>query len=596
MCGIAGEVRCDQSPVDVDALLAMSEAMHERGPDGAGLWQAPEGDVALAHRRLAIIDLSERGAQPMTSADGGVVVVFNGEIYNHSELRREYESRGAHYHSGSDTETLLHGYALDGPAFVRRLRGMFAFALWDRRQRRLVMARDPFGIKPLYYVQDGSRLRFASQVKALLAGGYSRDVDPAGLVSFYLWGYVIEPHTFYRGIRALPAGCVLLFQAESGPRVERYCDPLDALRGSDVSDTEVGSLHEALLDSVRYHLLADVPVGMFLSAGIDSGTLAALVTECAPAQEVQAVTLGFAEYAGTERDEVPLARKTAATYGMQHEVVEYGRADFEQDRAHLLAAMDQPTVDGVNTYFVANAMAARGFKAALSAVGGDEMFGGYPSFRQVPRLARWIPPVPRILGRATRHLLAPIVNRFSSSKYAGVLEYGGSVSGAYLLRRALFMPWEIPSLIGEEITAEGLEALDVFGSLDALIQGIESPYDQVMALEYAVYMRNCLLRDADWAGMAHGLEIRTPLVDHVLFATLLAIRRARRGFPFSKQEFASTPRHPLTAEHRNRSKTGFNVPVREWMMGDKFTGSHTRGLRPWAHALAKLLQRGDHNG
>jgi asparagine synthase (glutamine-hydrolysing) len=597
MCGLAGTYTYDRRPVDTDALLRMREAMRARGPDGAGLWSDQAHGIALAHRRLAILDLSERAAQPMALADRQLQIVFNGEIYNHPELRAWCEARGARYVSDSDTETLLHLYALEGRSFVKRLRGMFAFALWDGQIGSLLLARDPFGIKPLYYAAEKDQFRFASQVKALLAGGVDATPSPAGVVSFYLWGYVTEPHTWHKAIRALPSGCTLRLDMNGQQRIERYADPLDVLRGAPLATPEVGSLRDAMMDSVRHHLLADVPVGVFLSAGIDSGTLCALMRECQPQGEIRGVTLGFAEYAGTPHDEAPLARETAARYACHQDVIEYGREDFERDRTHLLMAMDQPTVDGVNTYFVSKATAQAGLKVALSGVGGDELFGGYPSFRQIPQIAQRLRRVPQTLGKAMRVAIAPIVARFTSPKYAGLLEYGSTVSGAYLLRRALFMPWEIAGIVGDDVAAEGLAALDIMGELDSITQGINSPYAQVMALEHAIYLKNCLLRDADWAGMAHSLEIRTPLVDAHLFSQLASLRcvtnAPRWKHPlgtdfFNKRDWALTPSKPLPVSQVDRAKSGFTVPVRKWLAMDGQANDHEmRGLRGWAMNLAR---------
>ena len=568
----------------------MRESMVSRGPDGSGTWLSDQADVGLAHRRLAILDLSERAAQPMASRDGTVQVVFNGEIYNHPELRRWAEARGAVYRTTSDTETLLHLYELAGDDFVSRLRGMFAFALWDTRRHKLLLARDPFGIKPLYYSGNAQGLRFASQTRALLAGGVDGARSPAGVASFFLWGYVTEPHTWYSNIHTLPAGSLMRWHPGSEPEIENYRDPLTPLREPEDAAHDAPSLRSALLESVEHHLLSDVPVGVFLSAGVDSGTLLSLAGERVDRRSIRAVTLAFDEYAGTPSDEAPVARAIAQLYEASHQVVTYSRGDFLHERAALLSAMDQPTIDGTNTYFVSRATAQAGLKVALSGLGGDELFGGYPSFRQVPALTRRLNWVPERLGRATRRILEPLVSRLTSPKYAGLLEYGADISGAYLLRRALFMPWELPGVMGEEAAAEGLGELDVLSTLEAVTTGIVAPHDQVMALELSVYLRNCLLRDADWAGMAHSLEIRTPLVDVELFAQLAALRRKMGGAAWSKHDLASAPTQPLPAEIIARPKTGFNVPVREWLLYETDNGgvqrSPERGRRSWARAVA----------
>jgi asparagine synthase (glutamine-hydrolysing) len=586
MCGLTGIRNYAGGGIDVDALVRMQESMRSRGPDGAGLWCDHQRGIGLAHRRLAIIDLSERAAQPMGLEEAQLQVVFNGEIYNHQELRAWCKSRGAHYVTDSDTETLLHLYALEGEQFVRRLRGMFAFALWDGRTRTLLLARDPFGIKPLYYTNDGRELRFASQVKSLISGGADDRISPAGLASFFLWGYVTEPHTWHSAVRAVPSGSMMVFRADGQFTIKSYSNPLDQLRQSQEPAAESSSLRDAVLGSVKHHLLADVPVGLFLSAGLDSGTLCALVAECTDPASVRGITLGFDSYAGTRNDEAPLANVLAKHYGCRHQVVRYRRGDFEGAGDQLITAMDQPTVDGVNTYFVSKAASAAGLKVALSGVGGDELFGGYPSFTQVPRLARMLCRVPRSAGRAMRALCAPIVSKITSPKHAGLLEYGGSVTGAYLLRRALFMPWEIASVIGPDLALAGLEELDVLGSLERVIHDIDSPYAQVMALEHSIYLKNCLLRDSDWAGMAHSLEIRTPLVDATLFAQLAYVRH--HGLTYTKGDWAETPSRRLPEEVRNRPKTGFTVPIREWLDNSDCRGAQERGRRGWARRVARF--------
>lgn len=283
MCGIAGIFAYGDKapPIDPAELRRVRDRMAARGPDGAGEWLSPDGRVGLAHRRLAIIDLSEAGAQPMVDPATGNVIVFNGEIYNYRALRRELEARGAVFRSQSDTEVLLALYRCFGPGMLPKLRGVYAFALWDAKEQGLFLARDPFGIKPLYYADDGRTLRFASQVKALLAGGgVDTTPDPAGHVGFFLWGHVPEPFTLYRGIQALPAGTALWVARDGQRRLHLFFDLPRELANTSADGTPPKSwaearerLREALLDSVRHHLVAHVPVGVFLSAGKDSATV-----------------------------------------------------------------------------------------------------------------------------------------------------------------------------------------------------------------------------------------------------------------------------------------------------------------------------------
>jgi len=584
MCGLAGIFHRDGATIDNAALLRMRESMHVRGPDGAGLWLDPAGGIGLAHRRLAILDLSERGAQPMASADGRYHVVFNGEIYNHPELRGWCAARGARYVSGSDTETMLHLYALQGAEMLPRLRGMFAFALWDKIERTLLLARDPLGIKPLYYADLGKTLAFASQVKALQAGGFGLGLDAAGVVSFLLFGYVLEPHTIDAGIRTLPAGHALLVKPGQAARTWCFRDALAPLR-EPVSREQAlfPDLLSAVRDSVRHHLLSDVPVGLFLSAGMDSTALCALASQAQPRPELRAVTLGFDEYAGLHDDEVPGASTVAQRCGVEHRVVRVRREDFAGEYERILRAMDQPSVDGVNTYMVSRAAAQQGLKVALSGVGGDELLGSYPSYRQVPRMAAALHWLPKWLGVPARELLRRVLPRRLSPKYAGIVEWGRDVPDAYFLRRALFMPWELPHLIDADMARQGLRELALRERLHEIVRGIRTPFDQVMALETSIYMRNCLLRDADWAGMAHSLEIRTPLADADLYENVIALRRMP-DVPLTKSDLRQQlgTLDCLDPGLLERRKTGFNVPVREWLLATPSSEDQAHGLRTWA--------------
>ncbi len=581
MCGINAifAYSPDAASVSRDEVVRVRDAMTIRGPDGDGLWLSDDGRVGLGHRRLAIIDLSPQGAQPMASADGMVRITYNGEIFNYRELRAELEAEGRQFVSQSDTEVMLQLYERDGPAMVERLRGMFALVLWDERRRGLLLARDGFGIKPLYYADNGRSVRVASQVKALLAGA-AIDTTPeaAGHAGFFLFGYVPEPHTLYRGIRSLPAGSTLWIDADGARSPETYFDLSKTLATAPIADVD---LRDALSDSIRHHLVADVPVGVFLSAGLDSTTITGLAAANHGAG-LDTMTLGFDAYRGTANDEVPLAETVAEHYGTRHHTRWVDGDEFRDHLPDLLTAMDQPTIDGVNVYFVAREAAALGLKVAMSGLGGDEMFGGYDTFRQVPGLVRnlgWIPGIGTI-GAGIRTLAAPVMKPFMSPKYAAVFEYAGGYGDAYMLRRGLFMPWELPDLIGPDLARQGLADLDHRQRLAATVDGVEGAARRVTALESAWYMRSQLLRDADWAGMAHSLEIRVPLVDPFLFRRL-APALGRPGGP-DKQAMASTPMPPLPDAVRRRPKTGFAIPVQDWLQGPN---AQERGLRGWARQV-----------
>lgn len=585
MCAISGifGYRNDSPPVSAPELRKVRDSMLARGPDGSGEWISANRRVGLANRRLAIIDMTDAGAMPMRSDDGRVVITFNGEIYNHRELRAGLEAKGVRFRSRSDTEVLLELYRERGTGMLEMLRGMFAFAIWDESLQALFVARDHFGIKPLYYADDGRTLRFASQVKALLAGdGIDSRTSGAGLAGFYLWGSVPDPFTLYRGIRAVGAGTMMWVERGRGASTRRYFSVSHELGRADHAppvnrDEMRARLATALASSVRSHLVSDVPVGLFLSSGIDSSTIAAVAQESA-IEPLRSITLGFREYAGTENDEVPLAELVARRFGTKHRSCLIEATELAEEGDRLRSAMDQPSIDGVNTYFVSRQAARAGLKVALSGTGGDELFGGYPSFRQIPRAARRLGHIPmsRSLGKLFRLATTPWLGHFTSPKYAGLLEYGGSYGGLYLLRRGLFMPWELPRVMDPDLAREGWRELQPVARLDRKVERIESEHAKVAAMELRMYLRNQLLRDADWAGMASSVEIRVPLVDIDLFRTV--VPWLGLSDPPTKLDLAAAGPTLLPREVTERRKTGFSIPVESW------TGA-SRGLRGWARSL-----------
>lgn len=605
------------SPIDRAELMRTRDHMTARGPDGTGTWIADDRRIGFGHRRLATIDPTDAAAQPMVSADGKLIVAFDGEINNYRQLRGRLETRGYVFRTRSDTEVLLHLYAQKGAAMVHDLRGMFAFSVWDTGRRTLFLARDPFGIKPLYYADDGCTFRFASQVKALLAGGaVSHDPDPAGQVGFYLLGSVPEPFTTYREVRSLPAGTTLVVDQLGAGEPQRYhsiaqvyCDAEAQSRRVPVQDEAetMAEVREALRDSVRRHLVADVPVGAFLSAGVDSGALVGLMRD-AGRDDIQTVAIAYDELRGRPEDEAPLAEEIARRYGTRHTTRVITRAEFEADLPRITEAMDQPSIDGINAWFMAKATREAGLKVVVSGLGGDELFGGYPSFRAIPsgvrRLA--VPASVPLLGKLARLAAGPLVRSVGANpQSAGMLELGGSYAGAYLLRRGLFMPWELGQVLPAEAVVEGLRRLAPLRLIAGVLKPCpRSPHARVATLEASLYMRNQLLRDADWASMAHSIQVRVPLVDRILLRRVAAAAQVMHrpwagswtnswaGIP--KTALAFSPRIPLPDPVLTRPRTAFSTPIADWLQPRNPpvpipSGSRVRRPVHWSRRWAERL-------
>jgi asparagine synthase (glutamine-hydrolysing) len=597
MCGIAGVSSTpDASEASAfDAVRQMTARMSKRGPDADGLWSGQR--VVLGHRRLAILDLDARANQPMISADSRYTIVFNGEIYNFRELRRELEADGVAFRTTSDTEVLLTLFAREGERMLPRLRGMFAFAIWDADSRELFLARDPYGIKPLYYARTRHGLVFASQVKALLVSGLvSAEHEPAGWAGFYLWGSVPEPWTLFRDVFALPAGHCLRVRGGVAEAPACWHDIRSHWQGEgrETSTQDLRErVREAVSDSVRAHLVSDVPVSVFLSGGIDSAIVAGIASELGA--RVQGITIGFEEFGGQHDDEVPVARAIAAQYGLPHHVRMVSRAEFEQDIPRIFDAMDQPSVDGVNTWFASKAAAERGYKVALSGIGGDELFCGYSSFREVPRhaaLGRVLASVPGAKA-LLRGPCAALAKLRSQPKFAGVPDFFSSLEGVYFLRRGLFLPIELPALMGPDMARIGLARVHGFPFGTSSVQARNSAA-AVGQLESTHYLRNQLLRDSDWASMGHSLELRTPLVD----ATLLeALGPFMLGFAngVGKTILAQATKKPPLHSTVNRPKAGFSLPMATWLAQatDKRAWADLPLLAPqgtpWARRWARVV-------
>jgi asparagine synthase (glutamine-hydrolysing) len=560
VCGICGIVRAGGRAVDHGVLAAMSDALIHRGPDSGG--EVVLGEAGLAARRLAIIDL-EGGDQPIANEDGRVVVVQNGEIYNHAELRAELEAAGHRFKTPhSDTEVLVHLYEQHGPRFAERLRGMFAVAVWDAERRRLVLARDRFGIKPLYY-RDGEDFAFASELKALRRlPDLSTEVDLDALEAFLAFNAIHGPRTIFRAVRKLPPGHVLVREGDGVARIERYADERPAVEHRDEPwEALADELRERLRDSVRAHLVADVPVGVLLSGGVDSSALAALAAEHGP---VSTFSIGFTEKAFSE---VELARTIAQRYGTDHhELI------VEPDAVELLptiaAAFDEPFADSsaLPTYLVSE-LAAKHVKVALSGEGGDELFGGYETYVADQLALR--------TGGAGR-LLSPLAEALPSGSGRVPLDYKLKrfTRAAHLPPLERHHGWK--EIFSPDARAELLRAdrrgtedpLDVYRARWAETEGADT-LARLQDVDRAIYLVDDLLVKTDRMSMAHSLELRVPFLDPVVAELALALPPAARIRGFAKKRLLRSAVEPLVGREIARGrKKGFSIPAAAWLRGE----------------------------
>ncbi len=566
MCGIAGIWTSSSKEPLRPAAETMTAAMIHRGPDDGGLeiFSAGGGWLALGARRLAIQDISQAGHQPMYDSETGNWVVYNGEIYNFPALRVELEKRGVRFQSRTDTEVLLRGYAVWGARAIPRLRGMFAFALWDAVEKQLILCRDPMGVKPLYYAEIASTFLFASEVRALMASGLvPRQLCHQGLLDYLALGAVQDPHTMFEGVRALPAGHYAVWK-EQKLGLHQYWSLRQCFQSSPEALPEpreiVDRVHATLATAVGLRLISDAPIGTFLSGGLDSSTVTALAAQQST-QPIRTVSVLFPEQAFSEQRYVEQVRRR---YGTEHTEIRLSHQDFARLLPHAIQAMDQPTFDGVNTYVVSGQARNAGLKVALSGVGGDELFGGYSSFTRVPRLRmirRWLPAPLRKPASAIICRLGRDTDR--ARKLSRWLEAGPGLDGnAEILCRELFGP------IDRQRLAPGLPIFPIAnGARDDELLDLDD-FNAISFFELSYYLRNVLLRDTDVMGMAHGLEVREPLLDQHLVQLLAALPgRLKQNGGGHKALLVEAMRDALPQEILHRSKMGFTFPFARWLRG-----------------------------
>jgi asparagine synthase (glutamine-hydrolysing) len=582
MCGISGVIgRIDET--NRAALKRMNDAMSHRGPDGEGFWESSSGDggwgAMLAHRRLSILDLTNAAAQPMLDATTGNVVVLNGEIYNYVELRKALVSAGHNFQSTGDTAVMLRALSIDGRHAIRTLRGMFAFAFWNVHDRSLVIARDPLGIKPLYIAQNADprgtwSLAFASEVRAILASGLlgKPRLNPLAAASVIWNGFMVAPQTAVQQIESVMPGELRIYDTRGVERDrENYWTPAGRGQAAPVDERE---LAQVLQESVHLHLASDVPLGVFLSGGVDSSAVANLAQKAA-GDRVNTFTLNFAE---AEFSEGAVARRVAEAIGTQHQELILTEAHFIDKLDAALDSLDQPTFDGLNSYYMSHAVREAGFKVAMVGSGGDELFGGYTTFRDLPKLmrwsrsARWLPASVRIaLGRAVASVMQSSGGAFPPqtrwAKLPHMLTCGEDPLALYQLAYALFVPASQRQLLGSR-----LDYAFVDGLPDEMRTRLRSEIDSsellsaIGRLERNLFLGERLLRDTDATSMSASIEIRLPLVDQVLVENVERLPNKNRFEPIGKK--AALRRIGLAGlnpELFDRSKSGFVLPYDRWL-------------------------------
>ncbi|MEY2490046.1 MAG: hypothetical protein QOC70_1988 [Verrucomicrobiota bacterium] len=536
MCGIAVHFSLNGPAKPLDLQL-----IRHRGPDSSGEWTSPDGRCWLGSTRLAIVDLSPTGAQPMTDAATGNVIVANGEIYNHRALRSQL-GPNVDWKGTSDTETLLQAYARWGHEVLDHLKGMFAFAIYDAGREELVLARDRLGIKPLYYKMDANGLRAASEVKVLVAGE-SPGITAQAISGYLQWGACPERNLLFSDLRVLPAGHVMTIARQGEIKTRRYWPSRRVFVSS--TDNVLRRVRDLIDQAVDEHLLSDVPVASFLSGGIDSSIVTAVAAQKLE-KKLQTFSVGFdlAEF-----DETVVAQEVAERYRTEHHRIQLSEEEVIHSVTEAVAKLDLPSVDAINTYIVSRAVAAHGVKVALSGLGGDELFGGYPSFRDVPRL-KLVAGLPRPL-RSILGSVAGLGDRLADIP---------ARAGAGELAR-----WRRRFFTDDMIRRAGLPAAPV--PFECPIE-LPDDFARVSWAELTGYMRRMLLRDADQMSMAVSLELRVPFLDHELVEYVLGLpEAAKKRYPSPKGLLVEACRDLLPPSVYRRAKAGFVLPMKVWMLG-----------------------------
>lgn len=560
------------------SVRAMCQALRHGGPDDEGIWVEKEANLVLGHRRLSLLDLSEAGHQPMEYGDGRYAVTFNGEVYNYPALKEELVSLGHRFRSQSDTEVILAAFAEWGTASFARLNGMFSFALFDKEAGELYLVRDLMGIKPLYYALRHETVVFASEVRAFAHAPVPYEDQPNWPVYLMAYGYLPEPVTTLKAVKPLPKGSFLKFDTRSGKTGVQLYDTLSFFEKDTTRRTAITEIRTALTAAVRRHLLSDAPLGVFTSGGVDS-SIVTLLASGQSGRRLNSLSLYFREEAYSEKAYQDLLLARVASVHYQHQLSE---AEFHFNLPEVVEAMDLPSCDGINTWFISKMAKEAGLKAVLSGVGGDELFGGYPSFQRIG-IANLLQAFPSAALRSGRYGAAKKIRRLVYLSLNGT-------KGQYLFLRGIFTPDRIARYLGldeSEVWAV-LEEEPVLPGIGHLSEGNRASW-----MELNLYMQNQLLRDADIMSMAHGVEIRVPFLDKDFVKLALSLPSlVKYAGPFPKQALIDAFGDLLPPAIWQRKKMGFSFPFAEWLKEDEWARSKLQSGGKASIGLLRAFDRG----
>jgi asparagine synthase (glutamine-hydrolysing) len=569
MCGIAGLLDFDNLSENPGRILrTMLDSIRHRGPDDRGeeLISNENGPTLhLGHQRFSIIDLSPGGHQPMPNDDKSLWLSTNSEIYNYRELREEL-SDTFRFNSQSDTEVLLKSYEHWGIDCLEKLRGMFAFAVWDSKKQQLILARDRLGIKPLYYIAGEKQFLFASEVRALLASGLSdSEINPTGLYHYLSFGHLKSPESIIGNIQELKPGHYLVVDSDGNVQKTQYWHPLDSI---EAPENDGGSIQDVLLESIKYRQVSDVPIGAFLSGGIDSSAIVSHMANISD-EPITTLTIGFKE---KEFDESEHSAEISRLFKTRHKLLTLDEKQLLDALPAAISAMDQPTMDGINTFLISRAANEAGLKVVLSGLGGDELFGGYPSFQLVPNLLekkKWLLYYPKFLLNLGTKMLKYSLSSDQSIKLDHWLN--GKLSGAheYYLIRALYCQDQVSELFLDQSLVEKETLKNFQTTKDSLnLEKLDGDFNLISYLETTHYLQNMLLRDTDMMSMSHPVEVRVPFIDHKLVEYMFSMpEKLKKLTATPKALLVNSMKPPLPDPIVHRKKMGFTLPFEPWMRG-----------------------------